>query len=256
MYPLKTDPQLSPHVARLITDPIGEVRKGKHDKDNALHFRAFASAIAQRCRSQLLQEAWVLWRTNAKEGGYFVEFGAGDGVNRSNTYLLEWTYNWSGIVAEPHPDFADSLKRSRGCFVSNKCVYSRTGETLDFLAARDRRLSRIASIDALDGFEASRQRDFKTIKVQSTSLNDLLAEAKAPTDIDYVSLDTEGAELEILNHFDFGRWNVRLLTVDHNFSERRSEIEALLERSGYTRIWPEIAQADDWYVKNTEQFAA
>jgi FkbM family methyltransferase len=256
MYPPISEFQLSPHVARLITDPINEVRKGEHDKDNALHFRAFASSIAQRCRSELLQDAWVLWRTNGKEGGFFVEFGAADGLNRSNTYLLEWSYKWSGIVAEPHPDFGETLRRNRGCFVSSKCVYSRTGETVDFLAARHRRLSRIASIEALDDLEAMRQRDSKTIRVEAISLNDLLAEAGAPSDIDYISMDTEGSELEILRGFDFNRWNVRLFTIDHNFSERRHEINALLERNGYTQVWPEIAQFDDWYIKNTDQFAA
>ena len=256
MYPLKTDSQLSPHVVRLITNPIDEVRKGEHDKDNALHFRAFASAIAQRCRSELLQEAWVLWRTNAKEGGYFVELGAGDGMNRSTTYVLEWSYRWSGIVAEPHPDFAETLRRNRNCFVSHKCVYGRTGEALDFMAVRDRRLSRISAIEALDAQEAARKKDFKTINVKSISLNDLLSEAEAPADIDYISIDTEGSELEILRHFDFRRWNVRLFTIDHNFSARRSELKELLDRNGYTRIWPEVVQADDWYVKNTDHFAA
>jgi hypothetical protein len=124
------------------------------------------------------------------------------------------------------------------------------------MAVQHRRLSRIASIEALDGLEPMRQRDFKTISVQSISLNDLLSEAGAPADIDYVSIDTEGSELEILRHFDFGRWNVRLFTIDHNFSANRGEIEELLERNGYTRIWPEINQADDWYIKNTDHFAA
>lgn len=255
MYPLETDPHLSPHVVRLITNPIDEVRRGEHDKDNALHFRAFASAIAQRCRSQLLQDAWVLWRTNAKEGGYFVELGAGDGVNRSNTFLLEWSYRWAGVVAESHPAFTDSLRRNRSCFVSNKCVYSQTGEALDFMAVRDRRLSRIASIEALDALEVTRKRNFETISVESISLNDLLSEAGAPAGIDYISLDTEGSELEILRGFDFGRWNVRMFTIDHNFSPRRNEIRDLLKENGYTRVWQEITQSDDWYVKSTEQFA-
>lgn len=256
MYPLNREPQLSGQVARLITDPIAEVRKGEHDKDNALHFRAFASAIAQRCRSQLLEEAWVLWRTNAKEDGYFVEVGAGDGLNRSNSYFLEWTYRWSGIVAEPNPDFADSLRRNRGCFVSTKCVYARSGETLEFTLARDRRRSRVATIEPAGAAEATRLRDDKTTSVESIGLGDLLDEARAPADIDYVSIDTEGAEFEILRAFDFRRWKVRLFTIAHNFSARRGAVAELLDRNGYTRVWPEIDQADDWYVNNTEYFAA
>ena len=51
--------------------------------------------------AQLKQDLVILFLTKLRQGGYFVEFGATDGIHLSNTYLLESRYKWNGIVAEP-----------------------------------------------------------------------------------------------------------------------------------------------------------
>jgi len=78
------------------------------------------------------------------------------------------------------------------------------------------------------------------------SLDDLLNRLKAPREIDYLSVDTEGSEYEILLTFPFDRWNVRLLTVEHNFSDTRTKLRFLLESHGYKCT---EAQWDDWYER-------
>src|ERR1017187_1984592 len=50
-------------------------------------------------KSQLRQDLMVLSELDFKRGGYFVEFGATNGVTLSNTYLLEKEYGWTGILA-------------------------------------------------------------------------------------------------------------------------------------------------------------
>lgn len=60
-----------------------------------------AIQILEKSRSQLRQDLFVLTELNFKQNGYFVEFGATNGVDLSNTYLLEKEFNWSGILAEP-----------------------------------------------------------------------------------------------------------------------------------------------------------
>ena len=78
------------------------------------------------------------------------------------------------------------------------------------------------------------------------SLNDFLEQHNAPREIDYLSIDTEGSEFEILEDFPFEQWNIRLLTIEHNFTQRRADIRALLERQGYRCT---EQQWDDWYEK-------
>jgi hypothetical protein len=77
-------------------------------------------------------------------------------------------------------------------------------------------------------------------------LDDFLHRHKAPLDIDYISVDTEGSELEILSSFPFDQWNVRLFTIEHNFMPQREKILELLQKHGYSRIEREW---DDWYFR-------
>src|SRR5262249_3242440 len=85
--------------------------------------------------------------------------------------------------------------------------------------------------------------------VVSVSLMDLLAEYNAPRRIDYMSVDTEGSELEILKSFDFSRYDVRVMTVEHNRTEKRQLLHDLLTANGFVRKLEQFSGVDDWYVK-------
>ncbi|HEX7947688.1 MAG TPA: FkbM family methyltransferase, partial [Phenylobacterium sp.] len=74
-------------------------------------------------------------------------------------------------------------------------------------------------------------------------------ERGAPRRIDYLSLDTEGSELDILAAFDFDAWDVRLITVEHNHTDRREAVFDLLTGKGYARKFESLSRVDDWYVK-------
>ena len=216
------------------------------DRDDVLQFLAFAAPLVQRSSGEFFQDVWALWEAGGKREGFFVEFGAASGKEKSNTYFLETGMDWKGIVAEPNPNFVASVRKHRSCIVSDKCVYSKSGERIEFLATRVGELSRIASIDPEDGHKRN---DHTVIEVETISLNDLLTEGLAPRDIDFLSIDTEGSEYEILSHFDFDSWNIRAIAVEHNGTKARRSILELLTRHGYRRKWLEISYCDDWYVR-------
>jgi FkbM family methyltransferase len=194
------------------------------------------------------QDLWVLSETNFKRGGFFVEFGAFDGVKWSNTFLLERYLGWAGILAEPIPRFHEIVKRNRKAAFSPKCVWSHSGETLSF------RVCPKAVLSTIEGFEESSDHDrsvFEPIRVDTISLNDLLTENGAPRHIDYISVDTEGSELDILSTFDFERFRVDLFSVEHNYSDREPQIDAFLAARGYERVHAEHSNGDGWYrLKN------
>jgi hypothetical protein len=85
--------------------------------------------------------------------------------------------------------------------------------------------------------------------VETLSLDDLLSQHNAPRDIGYLSLDTEGSELDILKAFDFDAYKIHVITVEHNHKpDLRSGIHSLLSQNGYKRVFAEVSDFDDWYV--------
>ena len=197
-------------------------------------------------KGQIFQDLWVLWETRGKTGGYFVEFGAADGVALSNTCLLEEKYGWTGILAEPMPAWHSQLQR-RKAIIDTRCVWAASGEKLSFLCSDIPELSGLEKTAGEDGHSGKRK-NAKQIEVETISLSDLLKEHHAPKVIDYLSVDTEGSEYEILSHFDFTSHEINLITVEHNHSESREKIHDLLSRHGYLRVFEEFSDCDDWYV--------
>lgn len=197
--------------------------------------------------SQLGQDVFALTQSRCRTGGFFVEFGATNGWELSNTFLLEKLFGWLGIVAEPARQFHAELARTRRCAIDHRAVWSRTGETLQFLESTTGALSSLLEYAASDHHEAKR-RIGQTYPVETVSLNELLDAHGAPREIDYISIDTEGSELAILEAFDFDRFEVRCLTIEHNYTENRSRIQSLLKARGYEHVHQGISLWDDWFV--------
>lgn len=203
------------------------------------------NGLANRAVSQLGQDIWVLERSNYKRNGFFVEFGATDGVSLNNTWLLETEFGWSGICAEPNPNFFAKLEKNRRCTVSDACIYATSGEVVEFILADV--YGGIADFAASDDHTDKRmayKAEGEVLYLETVSLDDFLTAHNAPREIDYMSIDTEGSELAILSAFPFEKWQIRLLTIEHNFTPARAEIRALLEGHGYTCT---ERQFDDWY---------
>ena len=198
-------------------------------------------------KSQIRQDLFVLSELRFKQNGYFVDFGATNGLDISNSYLLETQFNWKGILAEPAKKWHKDLKKNRKANIDTSCVWSETGKELMFNEVEDAKLSTINEFSSNDQHEDLRKTG-KQYKVKTISLNDLLAKYKAPKLIDYLSIDTEGSELEILKNFDFNNYKFKVITCEHNLNKNREEIYKLLTKNGYTRKFIEISQFEDWYI--------
>jgi FkbM family methyltransferase len=205
------------------------------------------SVVGATRHSQLGQDLFVLLETGFKRDGYFVEFGATDGVRLSNTYLLETRYGWTGILAEPSPVWHEALLRNRTASIDFECVWNKTGEKIEFAIPEDPELSTISSYSESDlHFKARRAAPY--IIVKSITLNDLLHRHGAPSRIDYLSMDTEGSEFDILKALDFEKYSFSIISCEHNYASNRSNIYDLLTSKGYFRVLSGISKFDDWYV--------
>jgi FkbM family methyltransferase len=197
--------------------------------------------------SQLGQDLFALSQTGFKRNGFFVEFGATNGVDLSNSLLLEKNFGWDGILVEPSKTWHPSLKMDRGVTIDFSCIWTESDIELDFNETDAAQLSTIDSYSSLD-FHAELRESGRKYKVKTLSLNDLLEKYSAPKIIDYLSIDTEGSEFEILKAVNFDKWKFRLITCEHNYTPNRLKIEELLCRNGYKRVLTEISKFDDWYV--------
>jgi len=195
--------------------------------------------------SQISQDLMVLYVLNKKKYGFFVEFGATDGKEKSNTYLLEKEFGWTGILCEPSVKWHDKLSSNRDCKIDHRCVWSTSNHDLLFC---DTRIAELSTINPFLNFDNHKRDIVNSYNVKSVSLNDLLIEHQAPNFIDYLSVDTEGSEFEILNSVDFSKYSFGVITVEHNFTPNRELIASLLISKGYKNIYPTFSQFDDWYV--------
>jgi len=202
----------------------------------------------EHSQAQLKQDVFVLIQLNFKRNGFFVEFGATDGIGLSNTYLLEKQYGWSGILAEPAACWHSALARNRNAKIETMCVWKDSTSVLTFNEAEIAEFSTIDAFSGSDGHIEQRKQG-KSYEVKTISLNDLLLKHNAPRTIDYLSIDTEGSEFEILRNFDFDKHSFRVITCEHNLTPKREQIRELLEKHGYERKLETVSQWDDWYVK-------
>jgi FkbM family methyltransferase len=170
--------------------------------------------------------------------GYFVEVGANRPRQESQTWHLE-QLGWSGVLVEPQPNLAEDLRRVRSAKVFAVACSSPEN------AGQRLRLHVAGALSSLDrdrmapGAEPER-----VIEVPARTLDEILTEARTPVGFDFLSVDVEGHELEVLSGFDFVRWRPRLVLLeDHvgNLARHR-----FLKNAGYRLI--RRFENNGWYV--------
>lgn len=198
--------------------------------------------------SQLGQDTDVLQTYNFKKRGFFVEIGANDGVRLSNTLLLERDYDWKGICVEPDPVVFENLVKNRKSICVQKAMYNVSDATVSFSVNPNSLLSGIST----HIMERVRQNTSNVIEVSTINMNDLLDKNNAPKFIEYLSLDTEGTEFEILESTDFTKYTFGVIHVEHNYQvERRQKIRSILEKNGY--VFFKQVKWDDSYIHSSLQ---
>jgi FkbM family methyltransferase len=207
------------------------------------------SAI-ENCESQFMQDIICLLLARGKKDGFFVEFGACDGILISNTQLLERQFGWKGILSEPVPSWHQRLRKNRKCIIDTRCVWAESGKKISFGEfANDEYMTQSGIIDTGFNNNISKQYEVDTI-----SLGDLLREHKAPSHIDMLSVDTEGSEFKILEAFPFENYTFGFICVEHHQPEQEVPIKNLLESSGYKQILRSVSGHDGFYVPQSNRF--
>jgi FkbM family methyltransferase len=216
----------------------------------------FARGYQSQVGQDLFLNRWMF-----KDGGpgFFVDVGAYDGELGSNTWFLEKRLGWTGVAFEPNPPAFAALVRNRSCQAIPACAYDHDGE-VRFLALSEkdhrppRRLRRPPNLAALaldprhgalmlsgiqdhlagpDRIERVRELqdlDQAVLTVPCRRIDSVLDERGVRT-VDYLSVDVEGAERQVLEGLDFARIRVNVVGVES--SPSFPDVYRLLTAAGF-----------------------
>ena len=203
-------------------------------------FYRFLLKNTKKSNSQVFQDLFVIFFSEMKKNGYFIEIGGGNGVDISNTYYLEKKFNWNGIICEPNKSLEKSILKSRTASLIRTPVTEKCEKQIPFYENKDPYQSSILLSKNIKN----------KIFLDTICLNHLILNTRSKIEIDYISIDTEGNEFEILKNFNFTKFDVNIFTIEHNFDKaKRDRIYKLLKKNNYKRVFKNISYMDDWYIK-------
>lgn len=193
--------------------------------------------------TQLNQDIFALL-INRFESGYFLEIGANDGFTLSNTIYLEEHFGWKGLLIEANPQYSSSLERR----AANSVIAAIVDKAGSYEFCNAGLYGGIK--DRLDSQHEARFKDANVINVRGARLEPILTENHAPELINFVSIDVEGAEVEIVKQLCGLRSHKFLCgCVEHNGREDDyRKIKQLLEESGYLIVWERQTSHDLFFI--------
>ena len=230
--------------------------QGVFEEENKIFLKKFIDWFknVKNIKSQLYQDVFASFVIGNQFDKTFLEFGATDGLELSNSFMLENTLNWSGVLSEPSPQWHEVLQENRKYTkIIKKCIWSESGKILDFFMSDRGNFSTLNEFIDSDKYSMpfnteSRKKAGKLITVETISLNDVIKEYFNNTSPSYISIDTEGSEFKILESFNFENYRPKVFTVEHNFTELQNKIDELMVLKNYERIFRKLTSFDAWYV--------
>ena len=202
--------------------------------------------------AQLNQDINVIEFYKEKKNGFFIDVGAYDGIKFSNTLLLEKELEWNGICIEPGKRFFQKLTENRTATCIEKAVFDKSDLELDFLDCGDDDEKGAMLSGLITKTICNRTiHSFKeTYKVKTKTLTDILKENNAPKFIEYLSIDVEGAEPNVLRGIDFNEYTFGYISVEFNHSEyMKNIIDEILLNNGY--VFKQFNEFDLDYIHNS-----
>lgn len=190
--------------------------------------------------------------------GFFVELGANDGLVQSNTYYYEKQKNWKGILIEPAPNKFLECKTNRS---NRNAIFCAACVSFDFkeefvkilysgyMSAPLNLESDItdpsAHAKAGEKFLLENETVFE-FGAKAIALNSLLDQTNAPREIDFLSLDVEGAEKEVLRGIDHHKYRFKFMLIECRDFEALSDY---LQSAGY-KFKEQLSHHDYLFVNN------
>ena len=190
-----------------------------------------------RFRGQVKQDLYAYIFFNGKREGFFIDIGAHDGRTINNTYLFE-QIGWTGICVEPQPDIFDRLKQNRNCDVYNVAIGNETRDDVEFIKATGVDMLSVLNSDMTEDHRKRIERNngkTEKIKIRMLTFQELMKHYPEKTYIDFISIDVEGSEMNVLKSINFNEYTFGLLTIENNTGCKSMENEMIkyMDAQGY-----------------------
>ncbi len=185
-----------------------------------------------------------------KNKGYFVDIGAYDGVMGSNSLHFERFLKWDGLAIEPSIIQFEKLKKNRNCKIINKAISS-TSKEVEFLEVVEG-LTQMSGIknDIYQKYNSKiiskdHASETKTVKIFTTNFSEIVPQ---DVEIDYLSIDIEGSEFELLKSIDFDKYKIKVISVENNLPDDQ-DFQVFFNKKHF-KYFDRVGQDEIFYNKN------
>lgn len=193
---------------------------------------------------------------SGKSSGVCIEVGANDGINDSTTLYFE-KIGWNCILVEPNPTLCQMIRAVRNAPLYECAASDRHGVATLYIAEGAERAHGVSMIYDLKTEEETRNKiksygfTCQSVQVDTRTLDEILVEQKLICGIDFISIDVEGHELEVLRGFSIERWTPVVVIVEDNSNFEDASISNFLKKFGYVRFMR--TSVNDWYAQRTNK---
>lgn len=194
------------------------------------------------------REDKILDRIFFDKKGTCVEVGANDGITGSTTYFFE-KKGWKCVLIEPVSDLCERIRRFRSALVFECAASSESGEGVFYVAESTKSLSTLSPTESLQKEIAANKTYLREIHVRKRTIDEILNEAGI-CEIDFITVDVEGHEMDVLRGFSIERYRPRIIIIEDNSDHADDSIRMYLGEKGYIPFFR--TGVNDWYASNAD----
>ena len=183
-----------------------------------------------------------------KKKGFFLEIGAYDGIAGSNCFYFEKFLHWEGIAIDPSLTQFKKLKKNRKCNCLNNAI-STKNEKIEFIDVIEG-LTQMSGLN-IDSYKKSleivnldKKSKIKKYQIDALMFDKIAGENKL---IDYLSIDIEGGEMDIIKSIDFNYYNIKVISIENN-SPKELNFNKIFKNKNFTYL--DRVGVDEIYYNN------
>lgn len=183
-----------------------------------------------------------------KKKGFFIEIGAYDGIRGSNCYHFEKFLEWEGIAFEPSMIQFEKLKNNRKCKIINKAMTDSI-KNVEFLEVTEG-LTQMSGInnENYTGAKIIENNTVSKTRISNITTTSFEEEVSSNKEIDYLSIDIEGEEYNLLNSINFEKFSIKVVSVENNVPDKFN-YKIFFESKNFT-FFDRVGQDEIFYNNN------